>query len=149
MKTKHILFLLLGILLVCALLLSSQAGYISVLEANWELAMPSNAQWQEVYATDSGPSPHGDGWRYHVYSYQKDASVAEMVEWLDTQGETIFQKSYSEAAEEWLDVLEVPESKRPNYDDCIFWYDHQNDNSQIILCLNREKKMLYVLELFI
>lgn len=149
MKRKHILFLLLAILLLCALLLNRRPGYASVMEANWGITLPTAAQWQEVYTTDSGPSPHGDGWRYHVYAYGIEAPVAEMVPWSATEGEAIFHSSYSEEAECWLDALEVPENRRPDYTACAFWYDWQTDNSQIILCWDAGCSTLYVLESFI
>ena len=53
--------------------------YSTALEINWGISLPSQASLSEVYAKTSGSSFHGDGIRYHVFTYQDAASVASIL----------------------------------------------------------------------
>ena len=46
------------------------SDYNRALNANWGFKVPWQSKYSEIYKTDSGPSFHGDGLRYHVYSYK-------------------------------------------------------------------------------
>ncbi|MBO5130213.1 MAG: hypothetical protein J6B95_07710 [Oscillospiraceae bacterium] len=45
---------------------------------------------------------------------------------------TVFGESYSEAAEEWLAGIDVEDEWHPDYEDCLYWYRSQEDNSQLL-----------------
>lgn len=47
--------------------------YTAVVELNWGLSLPESRE--EVYKTDSGPSFHGDGTRYHVLQYAVGSGI--------------------------------------------------------------------------
>lgn len=147
-----------AVILAAAVLLSalaacssgSGASYAPVLAVNWGLSLPPEAEWKLLYETDSGPDFHGDGFRYHVYSYQKEDAVAGMTAWSQEDHATIFSDGIFEAAADWLDRLNVPEPKRPDFAACaVWWYAAQDDSSEIILLLDEGSDRLYVLESFL
>lgn len=123
--------------------------YSRVLKSNWEFSIPAKSRYSEVYEKDSGSSFHGDGIRYHVFSYKYEDYIEEMFVWINIDLETIFNRSYSEAATEWLDKIDVPEQYRPNYSNCVYWYNTKKDNSEILVFWDSDINYLYVVESFI
>ena len=121
--------------------------YSSVLEANWGIELPIKALCKEVYEADTGPSFHGDGVRYHVFSYRYEDYIDLMFAWSgNLENETLFYRSYSEASDIWLDELDIPEEQYPDYDDCFCWYKSAHDNSEILIFWNPEINQIYILE---
>lgn len=149
MKRKWIYFLVLLLLAVLLFFPRSKSSYLSVIQTNWGLPFPEEAQWTQVYQTDSGPSPHGDGWRYHVYSYEQEDTVAAMLPWTRETGETVFSESYADACEAWLDEIAVPADQRPDYENCRVFYAVQDDHSQLLIYWNVDMQTLSVAEFFI
>ena len=125
------------------------ADYNTALKANWEISLPSKAHYSEIYSKDSGPSFLGDGFRYHIFSYKDHAYVGEMFEWESDERETIFNGNYSDTVNVWLDTIEVPAEYRPDYSECLFWYNSQNDNSEIIILWDKGNSTIYVAESFL
>lgn len=143
-----------SVLLVCILATAIFAwnrlsDYSRVLSANWEFTIPSGAAYSEIYAEDEGVSSHGDGVRYHVFSYKNDEPIDEMCEWQSAEGNTKFNERYSSAAEKWLDRLGVSSEKRPNYGECLYWYSSHRDNSEIIVFRDKSKGRIYTVESFL
>lgn len=142
-------------MVICILLLAASIGwrvmtdYSRVLRANWGFSLPFKALCFEVYEKDSGSSFHGDDIRYHVFSYKYEDSIDLMFAWIGREQETIFRSSYSEAAEQWLDDISVPEEYRPDYDNCWYWYHSQEDNSEIIVFWDEDVNCLYIVESFL
>ena len=62
-----IVFSLLGIVIY-----DSLSSYSTVLKANWNIEIPENLM-KEIYSADEGARFHGDGIRYHIFSYEEDA----------------------------------------------------------------------------
>lgn len=123
--------------------------YSRVLNANWGISLPYKALCSEVYAKDSGASFHGDGIRYHVFSYKYEDYIDLMFAWSSNNNhKTLFHDSYSETAEEWLDELNVPDEWRPDYEKCYYWYKAQEDNSQLIIFWDNDANQLYIAEEF-
>ena len=56
---------------------------------------------------------------------------------------------YREAAEAWLDEIQVPAGDRPDYDGCLYWYRAQEDNSELLVFWDAEQNRLYFLESFL
>ena len=140
-------------LAACILIIGSCIGwrifsdYSRVLNANWGISRPYKALYSEVYAKDSGVN--GDGIRYHVFSYKYEDYIDLMFAWSSNNNrKTLFHDSYSEAAEEWLDEIEVPFEWRPDYEKCFYWYKAQEDNSQLIIFWDDNANRLYIVEEF-
>ena len=74
--------------------------YSTTLKANWGFSLPSKAHYSEVYSKDSGASFHGDGIRYHIFSYKEEQPVTEIFDWSNDEEKTIFNSSYQEAIAE-------------------------------------------------
>lgn len=148
MKRKHIL--LTG--LVCLLLLAGFIGwqllssYTLAIRLNWGISIPFLARTAPYYEKDSGPSFLGDGIRYHVFSYRYEDFIDQMFAWGNVDRETIYYDSLTQAAEAWLDEIEVPAEYRPDYDSCSNWYRAKDDNSEIIFFWDAELNLLYCLE---
>ena len=148
MKKKRILLVVLVTLLsVRTIYKSIVPSYASVLEANWGVELPIKALCKEVYKADTGPSFHGDGIRYHIFSYRYEDYINLMFAWSgNLENETLFYQSYSEASDIWLDELDIPMEQYPDYDACFCWYKSEHDNSEIIFFWNPEINRLYIVE---
>ena len=148
MKKKRILLVVLVTLIsVWTIYKSIVPPYASVLEANWGVELPIKALCKEVYKADTGPSFHGDGIRYHVFSYRYEDYIDLMFAWSgNLENKTLFYRSYSEASDIWLDELDIPEEQYPDYDACFCWYKSEHDNSEILIFWNPEINRLYIVE---
>lgn len=150
MKRKHIL-----LILACLFLVAGAIGwrvlssYTLALRLNWGISIPFWARPVQCYEKDSGPSFLGDGIRYHVFSYQYEDFIDQMFAWGSVDRETIYCDSLTQAAETWLDEIEVPAEYRPDYDACSNWYRAKSDNSEIIFFWDAERNRLYCLESFL
>lgn len=153
MKKKNKIILLSFILLILfaggVLLWKEMNNYSHVLRMNWKFSLPYSARLTEIYSQDSGPSFHGDGIRYHVFSYQNQEPIKEMCDWKTTQQRTIYYESYLEAVQEWLDGIDVPSNERPNCKECVFGYNFKEDNSEIIMLWDKSRYKLYIVESFL
>ena len=111
MKKKKILLLIIVVLVsVWTIYRSIVPSYSSVLEANWGFELPVKALCKEVYSEDTGPSFHGDGIRYHVFSYRYEDYIDLMFAWSgNLENRTLFYQSYSDAADIWLGELGIPQ----------------------------------------
>ena len=89
------------------------SDYSRALNANWGFQVPWQSKYLEIYKTDSGPSFHGDGLRYHVYSYKYEDFIDLMFAWSPVEWETNYYDSYSEAVTAWLNDLEVSRGVPP------------------------------------
>ena len=152
-KKRKILSIVLVIIIVVSAIMffmwKHLTNYNTTLEANWEISIPSKASYSEIYSKDSGPSFHGDGIRYHIFSYKDHSYVKEMLEWKSDEKDTIYYDNYSNTVNVWLDTIDVPSEYRPDYSECMFWYDSQDDNSEIIILWDKENSYLYVVESFL
>ena len=148
MKKKRILLVVLVTLISgWTIYKSIVPSYSSVLEANWGVELPIKALCKEVYKADTGPSFHGDGIRYHVFSYRYEDYIDLMFAWSgNLENKTLFYRSYSEASDIWLDELDIPEEQYPDYDACFCWYKSEHDNSEILIFWNPEINRLYIVE---
>ena len=148
MKKKKILLLIVVVLVSSwTIYRSIIPSYASVLEANWGIELPVKAICKEVYSEDTGPSFHGDGIRYHVFSYRYEDQIDLMFAWSgNLENKTLFYQSYSEAADVWLGELVIPQEQYPDYDSCFCWYKNEHDNSEIIIFWNPEINRLYIVE---
>ena len=119
------------------------------LKANWNIELPKNANMKEIYSADEGASFLGDGIRYHIFSYEKDDEIKEMLNWTNQEKETIFYSTYSESVNNWLNEIKVSKENYPNYSNCKYWYNKQNDNSEIIILWDSQETKLYIVESFL
>lgn len=147
MKKKRLILAIAACLLIS--IVSVFSDYSRVIELNWGITLPWKARLTEIYNKDSGASFHGDGVRYHVYSYKYEDYIDLMFAWPPTEYPTNFYKTTSKAAEVWLDEIDVPTEERPNYTDCCSWHTSQKDNSEIIFFWDNDLNRLYIVENFI
>lgn len=127
------------------LVLRRATDYDWVVRLNWGISLPRRAEL--VYEADAGPSFHGDGIRYHVFSCTDPEPVEKMVCW-GPEGFNRYGESFTEAAESWLTEIEVPPEQWPGRE-AVFWYQRQDDGSELILFWEREKEKLSILEWFL
>ena len=118
-------------------------SYASTIKSNWDISLPIKAVLTETYEKDSGSSFHGDGVRYHIFSYKYEDYIDLMFAWTPNEHKT------REAAEAWLDEIDVPAEQRPDYSKCCSWSKSQDDNSEIIIFWDNELNKLYIVENFI
>ena len=135
-----ILVSLLGIILY-----NNLSNYSNVLKINWNIELPKNTI-KEIYNANSDSSFHGDGIRYHIFSYKNENKIEELFNWSIEEKETIFYSSYSESVNNWLNNIKVSKENYPNYSNCKYWYDKQDDNSEIIILWDSKENKLYIVE---
>ncbi len=135
-----IIFTLLGINIY-----SNLTNYTNVLQANWNIKLPKNSI-KEIYNAHSDSSFHGDGIRYHIFSYQNEDEIKEIFNWSNEEQETIYYSSYSESINNWLNKINVSQEYYPHYYNCKYWYKKQNNNSEIIILWDSKENKLYIVE---
>ena len=148
MKKSFIIKIAIAVFLLLSLIpiLKTISTYSTALKANWGISLPFKAKYKEIYWESSGTSFNGDGIRYHILSYQNEEYIDSMVNWSNLEKETRIHSSYREATSNWLKEIEVPKKYYPDFDECLYWYDFQRDNSEIIMFLNKQKKEIYIVE---
>lgn len=154
MKNKNKLLVIAGIVLLFILLLipiwNMTFSYSNILEKNWGISIPSKSKYKEIYQKDSGASFHGDGIRYHIFSYKYEDYIDLMFAWDGTDNnKTIFHSSYSEAVSEWLKEIDVPKEYYPDFGKCSYHYAMQDDNSELIILWDSNKNQIYIVESFL
>ena len=99
---------------------------------NWELDLPMPGQ-ARLYETDSGPSFHGDGERYHVLEYAGDGRLEQAL-----AEQATLLPSAENPVTEILDDLSVPADQRPDFADCgVFTAGHPSDDrNRLYLLVN-------------
>ena len=145
---KKRILIIAAVLLVIAVIWRTVSDYNSVMAVNWGISMPLKSLYIETYEADSGPSFHGDGIRYHVYYCKNAESIDEWQLWRP-ESRSIHYDSYIIAVNRWLDEIDVPAEKRPDYSECVFWYNAHMDTDEIIILWNKAEKTVYVVEYFI
>lgn len=148
-KKKIITTLLIGIVILATIAWNKFSDYSIILKMNWNFELPSDSHYSEIYSRDSGPSFHGDGIRYHIFSYKEKEPINDIFTWQSTEQKTKCYNSYSEATNQWLNQINVPTEKRPNYTECVYWHQLQDDNSEIIIFWDKTQSKLYIAEEFI
>lgn len=151
---KQLAFFLALILLFAALLtgcLKNDSSYFSVMNRNWELSLPEDGVFTEIYAKDSGASFHGDGTRYHAFSCSDPGQVEALLPWLPeaTTHATNYFPSIQEAANAWLDELQVPQEERPDPAGCQIWYATKSDRSELLVFWDSKIQRIYIVEHFL
>ena len=123
--------------------------YSFTIKSNWKISLPIKALLTETYKKDSGTSFHGDGVRYHIFSYKYEDYIDLMFAWSPNEHKTNYYPTTREASEAWLDEISVPADKRPDYSNCASWNKLQNDTSEIIFFWDSDLNKLYIVEKFI
>ena len=151
-KKIVIVFIVIFIIIVFSLLgiivYSNLTNYSNILKLNWNIELPKNSI-KEIYSANSDPSFHGDGIRYHIFSYKNEDKIKGLFSWSDEEKETIYYSSYSESVNNWLNKIKVSKENYPNYSNCKYWYNKQNDNSEIIILWDSKENKLYIVESFL
>ena len=75
--------------------------------------------------------------------------INKMFAWQPGEQETIHHSSHSAACTEWLSKINVPAKERPDYENCSYWYQPQEDISEIIIFWDEDQGKLYVIESFV
>lgn len=123
-------------------------NYANVLKANWNIELPKNLI-EEIYSADEGASFHGDGIRYHIFSYKNEDKIEELFDWSIEEKETKDYSTYSETIDNWLNEIKVSKENYPNYSNCKYWYNKKDDNSEIIILWDSKENRLYIVESFL
>ena len=133
------------VILTCIGILKLFPSYASTIKSNWDISLPIKAVLTETYEKDSGASFHGDGVRYHVFSYKYEDYIDLMFAWTPNEHKTNFYPTTREATEAWLDEIDVPAEERPDYEKCFSWSKSKDDNREIIFLWDNELNKLYII----
>ena len=148
-KTMAILGGIAAAVLFAALVTWWYTDYSNCLKLNWGFSLPLRAGYTEVYAGNTPSGIHGDGIRYHVFSYKREAQIETMFRWTEEEAPTRRHLSYRKAAEAWLGELDVPAEFRPDYENCVYWYEIQSGNDEIIVFWDETADTVAMLEFFL
>lgn len=150
MKRRKVLIIagLIVFILILIYMWDMKIGYSSILKSNWGISLPLKSNYREIYYKDSGASFHGDGIRYHIFSYENEEHIKDLFNWTDSNIETIYNSSHIDESNKWLKEIEVPKEYYPNYDNCLYFYKSKDDNSEVIFFLDKKEYKIYVLESF-
>lgn len=124
--------------------LLERRDYTAVVELNWDLSLPESRE--EIYKTDSGPSFHGDGERYHVLQYAVGSGIESALFW---QAPPV-DADETEAMGSLMDHLDVPDRLRPDLESCR-WHtatDPSDSRNHLYLLFDPSTLELYILESF-
>ena len=136
-----IVFSFLGIIIY-----NNLTNYSNVLKINWNIKLP---KVKEIYSANTDTNFHGDGIRYHIFSYKNEDKIEKLFNWSTKERETIYYSSYSESVSNWLGKIKVSKENYPNYSNCKYYYNKQNDNSEIIILWDDNENKLYIVESFL
>lgn len=147
---KKFLTWILGGLLSLALCGCALFGdYASTIEKNWGIVLPKESGYKQVYAMQTEASFHGDGFRYHVFACADGQAMLAAFSWSSEEKSTNFHDSFTASCEGWLDEIGVPQNERPVYGECVYYYDSQQDLSEMIMLYSGTQSKLYVVESFL
>lgn len=124
----------------CALF-PDDAGTIAL---NWGIELPDG--YTVTYETDTGSSFGGDGLRCHVFTWQDDSALEELLPWSESDEEGIA------LAREMLTALHVPEESWPALSSCLSWHGNvreEDPRDQLVILYLPESACLWVLESFV
>ncbi len=126
-------------ILSTAIIIKEHNRYYHIININWKINLPR--EYEEIYYTDSGPSFHGDGKRYSIFQYESLDEINNILDW-KTRNDNIEQPIIN-----ILEKLEVPKEYYPNFNDEFkYYYNIEEDRSQIYIILNSNLKKVYIVE---
>ncbi len=141
MKAKKVLlFCLVSALLVAVIVWNLLNDYSLILRANWGVSIPSDANYTQIYEKSGEPSFHGDGIRYHVFSYKKTEAMESRFDWKEDPKEIL------STVESWLDEIHVPSEQRPDSAEYAYQHWTREDGSEMIFLWSKETNRLYIIE---
>jgi len=115
------------------------AGHFDVVESIWDVTLPWDASWQEVYGDNRRGGFHGDGLSYFVYTCEDGGEMDALFDWETTQ-------TPHAACQRWLDELDVPAVMRPPYTECGMKRMTKAGGDEILLWWHGDAKTLYIAE---
>ena len=146
---KRNIIIVISLIVVILFIYNKLTNYSTALKLNWNIKLPSSAKITEIYENSAEPNCLGDGVRYHIFSYKKEELIKKMFNWSTEETELLYCDSYSQCINEWLNKIETPKEYFPDCSTCKYWYDKQEDNSEIIIIWDDKKDKLYVIESFL
>ena len=136
-------FTLIATAILCYILFGSK---YHAYRAKWGINLPGSLQ--EVVSIKSEKDKFETYNTYHVFKFEKEETVDDMVEWTKKDKGTVQYSNYEEATEEWLNVLNVKEKDRPNFEDLDYFYVNDEKSNEMILLKDGKNKKIYLLEYF-
>lgn len=124
--------------------------YTNIIKLNRWIEIPKKAGCKELYSKDSWASFHWDWLRYHVYSYENEEIVNNMLDWknaLHDEQEKSWGYFNIEDRERELNIYAryIP----PLSHIINVYYKKKKDNSEILILLNDIEKEIYIFESFL
>jgi len=154
MKKKLIRIITWIILIVLVLLwfftYKQMSDYTKIIKLNRWIEIPKELGYKELYSKDQWASFHWDWLRYHVYSYENEEIVNNMLDWknaLHDEQEKSWGYFNIEDRERELNIYVryIP----PLSHIINVYYKKKKDNSEILILLNDIEKEIYIFESFL
>lgn len=143
MKIKRSILVILCLFLML-IFGACSSDYNKVLETNWGILLPKG--YGELSSIDSGASFHGDGYRYHVFSYKEELSQNEIEKFSSEKNVNVEKE-----VENILISLKVSKENRPDFSEEYYWYkknDTKDSRNNLYLIYFTQDKMLHIIEEF-
>lgn len=120
--------------------INEKSNYINTIESNWGISIPD--EYSRIYSIDSGDSILGDGERYSVFKYQANSQIDIEVNWEEKKSFFI-ENSVSAISKS----LKVKEEYKLNFEEEYkYFYNKEEDSSEIYMILFEKSNLLYVIE---
>lgn len=145
MKKKRIIVgCILSIVLFLALLMAyffkEYNRYSNIINSNWNIKLSKS--YKEIYSTDSGPSFHGDGERYHIFEYKNSDYLNSALPWKNEKNLVL-----EEEIKSIIQKLNISKVYSPNFEQDYKYYSKtQEDSSKIYLLFYPNLNRFYIIE---
>lgn len=143
-KKRIVIGCVLSIMLILALgmayFFKEYNRYSNTINSNWDIKLLKS--YKEIYSTDSGPSFHGDGDRYHIFEYKNSDYLNSALPWKNEKNLVLEDEIKS-----IVNRLSIPEVYGPNFKgDYKYYSKTKEDSSKIYLLFYTDLNRLYVVE---
>lgn len=136
-----ITIILFAILLIGAFVYANfNKPYSEIINMNWSIKLPKD--YKEIYSTDSGPSFHGDGTRYHIFQYSSSNDIDRALDWANDKNAEMESK-----VTEILKRLIIPIEYAPDFQNQYrYFITVKKGPSTIYFIFVPTSKKLYIIE---
>ncbi len=141
-KTKILIISILIIIGLITFFVVHEFSFETNMFINWNVVVPRNNK--QEFKTDY--TSEKEIINYTVISYDDLTKIDSKITWSTKQIFTHNYDNYNEVMNDVYNKITVDDKYKIEYDKCLYNYK-KKDNSELFMYLNREKKMVYFIEI--
>ena len=139
-KEYKYLIVLIIVLILSIIIYRHLFIYSYSLNRRWDLNLSSN--YKESIVVKEKDNYIGKGISYRVFKYNDIDKNTWCIKFTNKDNSTKYYNKYSECISDYLKYIDVDDYKCSN---CMYYYKNINNN-ELMLILDKNKKLLYVIE---